>query len=208
MRLRRLAATLERISPPMPAPRAKLEQYTTPAELALKASLVALERTGYRGAYADLGSGTCRIALALALLGAPRVIAVEADERLCPICLEASRTVSLEGVIEPVCSYITSNTGPLRRGAITAVVMNPPHGVQRRGADREFLEYAFSLEASYIVAIVKAGNVGFHRRVAESRGYEAELLWRDLIEIPASMPHHRSRLRRVAVDVIEFHRRK
>ncbi len=207
MRLRRLAAALERITPPIPAPQAKLEQYTTPAELALKASLTVLERTEYRGAYADLGSGTCRIALALAILGAPRVIAVEADERLCPICLEASRAASLESVVEPVCSYITSSLGPLRQEAIAGIVMNPPHGVRRRGADKEFLEYAFSVGAHYIVAIVKAGNLDFHRRLAESHGYEAELLWRDLIEIPASMPHHRSRLRRVTVDVIGFQRR-
>jgi len=207
MRLRRLALLLSKLSPPIPNPRADLEQYTTPAELALRAALRAITIGGPTASYADLGAGTCRLSLALALLGAGRVAAVEFDERLCSICLSAIVDSGYEGVIQPICSHIDSGHGPLSPSRVEVIVMNPPHGVQRRGADREFLEYAFKLKPHTIIAILKSGNLDFHKRLASLWGYRTRLLWVDTIEIPASMPHHRSRIRRVKVDVIEFAKR-
>jgi len=207
MRLRRIAALLDKVSPPIPEPAVELEQYTTPSELALKAASILLEYTGNEGVYVDLGAGTCRLSLALLLLGASKVVAVELDSRLCPLCIESASRVGVSERMAVICSRITSSTGPLTPHSVDGVIMNPPYGVWRRGADREFIEYAFSLRPRIAIAILKAGNLHFHSRIASRAGYEAKLLWSDSIEIPASMPHHRSRIRRVAVDVIAFKRK-
>lgn len=205
MRLRRLAVLLDNLAPPIPEPTPELEQYTTPSELALEIARKLIEAVGLNAVFADLGAGTCRLSLALLLLGAYRVIAVEFDSRLCPLCIEGAVRAGVEERLGVVCSRISSSTGPLSP-EIDGIIMNPPYGVWRRGADREFIEYALSLRPKIVIAILKAGNYTFHARTASGRGYEALLLWRDSIEIPASMQHHRSRVRRVAVDVIAFKR--
>lgn len=204
--IRRLAALLERAVPPIPEPSPDLEQYTTPAELALSVALLAMKVGGKNGSYADLGAGTCRLAAALALLGAARVVAIELDPRLCSICRDSLKSLNLLGNVTTVCSVLTRVSGPLRSGAVDIVVSNPPFGVQRRGADKEFILYALRLRPRAAVFILKSGNLDFHTRLARTEGYTTRLLWSDFIAIPASMRHHRSRIRRVRVDIVEFHR--
>ena len=202
MRISRLARILESAVPRIPSPSEELEQYTTPAELALKVSLRALEGGGLT--FADLGAGTCRISLALLLLGAKRVVAVDVDERLAPLCLEAAGRLGVKEGLVYVISRIWRGSGLLRN--VDAVVTNPPFGVRRKGADREFLEFSMNLRVPLIIAIVKSGNLNFHRELALRKGYKVRLLWSERFPIPASMPRHRSRIRRVLVDVIEFRR--
>ncbi len=152
---------------------------------------------------ADLGAGTCRLSLALALYGASSLIAVDADPRLPPLCQRAFESLGLEPPSYLV-SMITRAGGPLRHESVGLVVMNPPFGVQRRGADTVFLAYAMGLGAQRIYAILKTGNEGFHTRLAEEHGYRHVVLYRELFPLPATLRHHRSRIRRVEVNVSVF----
>jgi putative methylase len=207
--LRRLAALLSRVVPPIPNPMVDFEQYPTPTEIAVRLATAALEAGGEGpSAYADLGSGTCRLTAALALLGASRVVAVEYDQRLCPLCRGALESLGLGNRVAVTCSFLNSTSGPLRPGAFDVIVSNPPFGVHRRGADREFLIYALRLKPRAAFFILKSGNLRFHERLASSMGYHTRLLWTDYIPLSASMPHHRSRIRRVRVDIVEFRRQE
>lgn len=202
MKFSRLAKILEGTVPKIPDPKGELEQYTTPAELALKVSLVAL-RNG-RKRIADLGAGTCRIAIAALLLGASKAIAIDLDQRLPSLCIKAAEKLHVADRLTYVVSRLSAEIGPLNH--IDAIVTNPPFGVRKRGADKEFLLYAMSIKVPIIVAIVKSGNLYFHKRIALNRGYRLRLLWNETFPIPASMPEHRSRIRRVMIDVIELKR--
>jgi len=205
MSIGRLKVLLESAVPVIEAPSRDLEQYTTPAEIALAMASFAKEAGLLEGAtVADLGAGTCRIALAALLLGASKAIAVDVDERLAAPCLAASRYLGVEDRLSYVVSYISSEEGPLMPGAVDLVLTNPPFGVWRRGADTEFLVYAMRLRPRAVIAVVKSGNLEFHRRVAEREGFSLKLIGLFDFPIPASMPHHRSRIRRVRVDVIEL----
>ncbi|MEM0340406.1 MAG: RsmD family RNA methyltransferase [Acidilobaceae archaeon] len=193
----------------MPSPRVELEQYTTPADLALKIALHAkLSGELDDKDVVDLGAGTCRLALAALLLGASRAVAVEADFRLSEICLRAARELGLSERLLFVASMICRDEGPIASGAPSLVIMNPPFGVHRRGSDTEFLLYSFSLRPRRVYAILKSGNLSYHRRLASKNGYEIRFLSKDSIDIPASMKHHRSRVRRVKVDVFCFERKE
>lgn len=205
IRISRLARILEQVVPPIRDPIVELEQYTTPSETALR---VAFD-LAYRipdATIADLGAGTCRLALASLLVGARMVVAVDVDPRFPLQCLRAAEKLGFDGSITYVVSWIEPDRGPLKPGAFDAIVTNPPFGVHRRGADWAILRYAISLKPKLVYAILKSGNLEFHKRVAESLGYEAVRLWTEEFPIPASMAHHRSRIRRVAVDVIRFER--
>lgn len=209
MSLSKLARILEEVTPRIWEPSRDLEQYTTPADIALMVAQHAkLSGLLEDNIVVDLGAGTCRLSLATLLLGAPKAIAVDVDKRFQEVCLRAARILGLEGLLEFVASRITSDTGPIASCDNCIVVMNPPFGVWRRGADTEFVLYALSIKPVRVYAILKSGNLDYHRGLAMSRGYEARLLWTLKFPIPASMEHHRSRVRRVDVDVVCFERRE
>ena len=207
LRISRLAKLIESIIPPIERPDPMLEQYTTPGELAARIAILAalaVEDPGEAVA-ADLGAGTCRITAALALVGFSRVIAVELDSRLLPICVEAIGRLNQESKILAV--NARAEALPLASGKIDVIAMNPPFGVWRRGADTRFLVSAFELRPSRVVSILKSGNVQYFERLAGEWGYSVAVEGRYRFPIPASMPMHRSRIRRIVVEVIIFDRR-
>ncbi len=207
MSLGRLKVLLEQLIPTIESPSRALEQYTTPAEIALAMASWARDAGILEGsAVVDLGAGTCRIAVAALLLGARTAVAVDVDERPAPACLSAAERLGLRGRLSYIVGYLSSSSGPLRPGLSDIVMMNPPFGVWRRGADREFLEYAMYLRPRAVIAVVKSGNLEFHRRLALGQGYRLKLIGVYDFPIPASMPHHRSRVRRVKVDIVELSR--
>ncbi len=205
--LGRLSILVERYTPPIPAPRRDLEQYTTPGEIAAAIAWDALLRGYLEGSsrILDLGSGTGRLSLALLYAGAGLVVGVEADLRLLRISSEALSTAGFNGRYQPVHYYVSRKAGlPLEKSSVDIIVSNPPFGVWKRGADTVFLRAGFELEPRVFYAILKAGNLDYHSRVAGEYGYRVRLLGRYLFPIPASMMHHRSRIRRVDVDVVAF----
>lgn len=206
-RVSRVARLVEELAPPIPNPSPMLEQYTTPGDIAARlANTIMLEGGLGDGIIADLGAGTCRLSLALALYGAERIIAVEADPRLPPLCREAFQRAGLPGPEAYILSWIKPGGGPLIEGRVDTVVTNPPFGVHKRGADTAFLTYAMQLGARLIYAILKTGNEQYHTRLAEKYGYRHRVLYREWFPIPAQMRHHRSRIRRVEVNVSVFER--
>ncbi|MEB3861315.1 MAG: hypothetical protein GSR84_03750, partial [Desulfurococcales archaeon] len=103
-------------------------------------------------------------------------------------------------------SRVSGRRGPLAPCSVDLVVTNPPFGVQRRGADWEVLLHALEASRHRVYAILKSGNIDYHRRAAARVGYRVRLLGSSPFPIPASMRHHVSRMRRVMVDVVLFER--
>lgn len=203
-RLRSLAIEIERAIPPIPNPSHELEQYTTPGELAALIALDAASRVKECIWAVDLAAGTCRLAAALALTLRCRVAAIEADARLGRLCREGLERLGVLERVVFVAHRISASPGPLRSGP-TVAVTNPPFGVVRRGADWIILEYALAiLKPEVVYAILKSGNLNFHRKRASQHGYRLMLLAKSEFPIPASMQHHRSRIRRVSIDVVVF----
>jgi putative methylase len=202
-----LAMFLDRNIPGILKPKYMLEQYTTPGDLAARILWLAHMREGLTNKkVADLGAGTCRLAIGAAVLGSS-VVAVEADCRLLKICRETLEVLGLSHKILPVCSYITEHSGPIKPDSIDLVIMNPPFGVAKKGADAQFLKYAFSLRPNMIYAILKSGNINFHNKIALLHGYVGRIAFTYMFPIPAVMEKHRSRMRRISVDVIVFTRK-
>ncbi|MDM7275758.1 MAG: hypothetical protein P3X22_006560 [Thermoprotei archaeon] len=205
MKIQSLASILEKAAPPIPEPLKELEQYTTPSELALSiAQHAKLSGLLDDAIVVDLGAGTCRLALAALMLGAPKAVAVEADHRLARFCAGAAETLGLMGRLQFVTSIVLRDEGPLAPGYDYLVLSNPPFGVWRRGADTEVILYGLKLKPLRMYAILKASSLDHHRGLALKEGYRVEVLWRRLFPIPASMEHHESRIRRVEVNIVCF----
>lgn len=135
-----LEMLLSRVKPhPKPSP--DLEQYTistdTAATMLYVAAHVDNEIVGKD--VLDLGCGTGRLTLGAAFLEAKCVTGIDIDKIAVRIAKKnatetglADRTRWIVGDIEAVC------------GRFDTVLQNPPFGVQKRGADRRFLEKALT----------------------------------------------------------------
>lgn len=125
-----------------PSPQVSLEQYTTSETVA--ATML------YMAAYAnddiigktvlDLGCGTGRLALGAAFLGAHCVVGVDIDRTAITYASENSGQANLQSRVQWVVGDVNAV-----RGRFDTVLQNPPFGVQKRAADRKFLEKALEV---------------------------------------------------------------
>jgi len=124
---------------PHPFPKPNLEQYTIPADVAATMlHIAAYTHDGIVGkTILDLGCGTGRLALGAAFLGAKQVIGVDIDKNAVKVAFENSVRTNLKGKVQWIAGDIDTI-----HGNFDTVLQNPPFGVQRRKADRKFLEKA------------------------------------------------------------------
>ncbi|NPA84581.1 MAG: hypothetical protein GXO07_01080 [Crenarchaeota archaeon] len=171
----------------------KYEQYPTPSDVAADVLWRAFLKGDIAGkTVADLGCGTGRLAYGAELLGG-RALCVELD-------LELLEEAPLE---ERVLARVP--LVPLRR--VDTVLMNPPFGTKRRGADREFLSAALEI-ADVVYTIQPAGAAGAVAALARERGFRCEVLAGYRMLLPQLYSFHKSRKRRTEVALYRCERIK
>jgi putative methylase len=166
----------------------------TPAERAADLVLAALGSDGLEGrSVVDLGSGTGRLAIGAALLGANPVTGVEIDADLVQVARAAAQALGAK--VEFVAANVQSFAA-----AADLVVMNPPFGAQTAHADRPFWERAFALARRSVHAFALADSRTFiARRAVAARAQVLELEPVDW-ELTRTFPHHSRRRVVLPVD--------
>jgi putative methylase len=131
---------------PHPNPKPNLEQYTIPADVA--ATMLYVAAYTYNDIIGktvlDLGCGTGRLALAASFLDAKQVLGIDVDRTAINAASKNSVKTGLRGKVQWIASDISAV-----HGKFNTVLQNPPFGVQKRKADRKFLEKA--LETGEVV---------------------------------------------------------
>ena len=124
-------------SPDFKNPKPELEQYSTPVDIALEIIKHANSLGHLAGKVVDLGSGTGRLAIGAAILGAD-ITGYEIDED----ALKQAKNYSKKHDLN-----ITWSNKAIENieEKYDTVLMNPPFGSQRPGADRIFLEKALEI---------------------------------------------------------------
>lgn len=208
MRLRRLAMTLSGL-PAHPLASVELEQYSTPGDVAAR-WLFEILRAGDLGAatrVVDLGAGNGVLGIGAALLGAARVVLVEADEEACATARDAVAGIEVEDVVEVRCTSVDDDWADEWPSDmdVDLVIMNPPWGVQTPRADRPFLEAALASPADHI-HLLHAADATHPAAMATDAGWETEVLLETEFRIPAAYSHHTKRAVNTLVRCWRFSR--
>jgi putative methylase len=171
------------------------EQVVTPPEAAAELLYEALARGDLQDrTVLDLGSGTGRLALGAALLGARSVVGVERD----PAAVRIARVNAEQ--LGATCRWVECPVEEWDEPAET-VVMNPPFGAQRKHADAPFWDRAFALAEGAIYAFSLAESRTFIARRAVARAARIETTRPIRWELPATFPHHRKPRVSLSVDL-------
>ena len=187
---------LLRVIPGFSDPQRELEQYPTPPAAALELLERAWQSGDLVGSVADLGCGTGRLALGAAFLGA-QVTGVELDEAPLAVARGAAADAGLavEWRCEPVENWVQR---------VDTVIMNPPWGAQRAGADRPFLRAALATAGS-IWSLQPTVSDRFLRRYVEQLGGAVAGAWPVDLKLERTMPHHTRERKTVEGTLYHLH---
>ena len=127
-------------SPDFYQPKPELEQYATPVDIVLEIIKHAKSLGHLSAKVADLGCGTGRLAIGAAIAGA-NVTGFEIDEDALKIARDYSKKENLDIKWRNLAiENIEEN--------FETILMNPPFGSQRPGADRSFLKKSLEIAAN------------------------------------------------------------
>jgi putative methylase len=184
---------------PHPTPKAYLEQYTIPPEVAAEILYTAtyiyddiIDKT-----IIDLGCGTGRLAIGAVLLGAKEAVGVDLDKVAVKIALKNAEKMG----VEEKSSWVVADIDGVH-GSFDTVLQNPPFGVQRRRADRKFIEKSLEL-GHRIYSFHKSGkrNREFIKRFIEKCGGKVTSIFPMQMTIPKLFEFHTKRKYNVEVDL-------
>ncbi len=206
VRRRDLEQALEAI-PRHPSPQADLEQYRTPASVAVDLLWEANLDGAIKGRRVlDLGCGTGIFAIGAALLGAESVVGVDVDAA----SLELGQSAAAAGTMARVMARIGWVHADLadwhpERGSFDTVLMNPPFGAQKanRRADRLFYQRAAEAiderrDAS-VWFLAQPRGEAFLRTYLKELGLRLERIAVWDYPLEATMAHHENEVRTIPV---------
>jgi putative methylase len=207
-----------------PSPSVDLEQYTIATDVAATMLYIAAYTNNdiVDKKVADLGCGTGRLALGAAFLGAEQVVGVDIDRNAVKLALENSVRMGLKERAQWVAGDIN-----VIRGDFDTVLQNPPFGVQKRGADRKFLDKALELArvvyslhkhpkldktflrelGSCKTGLAQVTPSPFLKRFVEERGGKIRGVYAMIMTIPQMFSFHERRKHKFVVDLLVIDRR-
>ena len=175
-------------------PTLRLEQYPVSPEAAAELLYMAgFEHDDLEGRIIDLGTGTGRLAIGVALMSQTHIVGVDIDARALELARENAKTAGVK------VNWVQSTIDQLD-GTYDTVIMNAPYGTRTVHADTRFLDKAFQL-APTTYSMHKASTRTFlaryvhksNRRIAEAR--------RMSMKIPHLYSFHTRRWKSIEVDL-------
>lgn len=147
-----------------------LEQYMTPSETAARVALTMEGRYEdlREGITCDIGCGTGMLSIACSYLDAPFIIGVDIDEKAIQCAQQNTDACNLHSVDFVLADVLEADF--LRADLVHSVVMNPPFGTKRAGADMAFLARGVRLAGTAVYSMHKTSTRGYIEKEAREWG--------------------------------------
>jgi predicted RNA methylase len=175
-------------------PNLKLEQYPVSSETASELLYMAgFEHNDLDGRVIDVGTGTGRLAIGAALMGAREAVGVDVDEHALAVARENAETTAVR--VEWVQSEIERVNGEF-----DTAIMNPPYGTRTSHADTRFLEKALQL-APVVYSIHKSSTREFLLQFVTKLGGQVDQVRSMKMAIPHLFEFHQKKTGKVEIDL-------
>lgn len=142
-------------------------------------------------AVCDLGCGTGMLSIAAALGGASFVLGVDIDPTAVAIAAENANEMGLDDALQFCLADVADgdflSAQPSKRKFDT-VVMNPPFGTKRKGADMAFLQTAVQISKRAVYSMHKTSTRDYILRKSKQWGADAKVRNRRDSGRPAKLP--------------------
>ncbi|KAG8367385.1 hypothetical protein BUALT_Bualt16G0066500 [Buddleja alternifolia] len=185
-------------------PKIEFEQYPTGPHIASRLLFTAENSFGdvRDKVVADFGCGCGTLGLAAGLLGAEHVIGLDIDAESIEIASSNAEELELD------MDFVQCDISKLRLSdqVIDTVVMNPPFGTRKKGADMDFLSMALKVASRAVYSLHKTTTRDHIKKTAlrENNASSAEVLCELRFDVPQLYKFHKKREVDVAVDLWRF----
>lgn len=198
MKKRQLEMTLQQLRP-LETRSEKLEQYSTPADIAADIVWDAFAEGDIQGkSVADLGCGNGVLSIAAKLMGASEVLGVDLDPKALKVASENAKAIGLD------ITFLEGDVSSVE-GKFDTVVQNPPFGAQKRHADRAFVKKSLEL-APRVYSLHNAGTETFVANMVKSLGAKCRPVKRFKFEIPFAFEFHKKPKESFSMVLLKFER--
>lgn len=185
-------------------PKIELEQYPTGPHIASRMLFTAENSFGDVNGkvVADFGCGCGTLAVAAALMGAEQVIGMDIDSQSLEIASQNAEELEVD------INFVQCDLRKLawRGQTVDTVVMNPPFGTRRKGADMEFLFAALQIASQAVYSLHKTSTREHVKRAAlrDFGACNAEVLCELRYDVPQLYKFHKKKEVDIDVDLWRF----
>ncbi|RAL52475.1 unnamed protein product [Cuscuta campestris] len=185
-------------------PKIELEQYPTGPHIASRMLYTAENSFGdvSNKVVADFGCGCGTLGLAAALLEAEHVIGLDIDSE----SLEIAATNADELEVDMQFVQCDIKNLPWKGQIVDTVVMNPPFGTRKKGADMDFLSVALKVASQAVYSLHKTTTREHVKRAAlrDFNASSAEVICELRYDVPQLYKFHKKKEVDIAVDLWRF----
>jgi putative methylase len=152
------------------------------------------------------------LSITSAFLKARYILSIDIDLDAINILVKNVNRLELDHLIFPICADIKNfniSDFLFSQNIPITTIMNPPFGVQRKTADRKFLQTAFSF--SYVVYSIHLANEGvqkFISRYISKFNWEVDYIFPYQLILERSYDFHKQKKKLIDVDIYRFKRKK
>ncbi|WCJ42516.1 rRNA N6-adenosine-methyltransferase METTL5 [Euphorbia peplus] len=185
-------------------PKVELEQYPTGPHIASRMLYTAENSFGDVSSkvVADFGCGCGTLGAAAALLGAEQVFGIDVDAESLEIASLNAEELELD------INFVQCDIKNLKlRGqTVDTVIMNPPFGTRKKGADMDFLAVALQVASHAVYSLHKTSTRDHVKRAAlrDFGAISAEVLSELRYDVPQMYKFHKKKEVDIAVDLWRF----
>jgi len=195
-------------------PRIELEQYSIDAQSAVDIGYFAgVEFNDIKNhLIIDLGAGTGRLSITCAYLQASYILSVDIDINALGILKTNVSELGLDSIILPICSDVNHFNivrKLLPKNLNITTIENPPFGVQRKTADRFFLQKAFSF--SDVVYSIHLANQKVHHFLTtfiRKFDWKIDYVFPFQLKLDRTYEFHKQKTKSVDVNIYRFKRKE